>query len=177
MRKGVKICLIVSVSVTILITILIAAIIFIFSNVEVKISLNKQEPSTTDQITDDDILAFLESVDIINENDVYINYDRDIGLFGPEGNKRYIYRRVDESHYYVEISRLSYSSYREISGYEYKPYEVFYKIYIQDCRYNIYSESMDERILERLGDSNKYIVSGKKNDFKLNIVERSDESP
>lgn len=175
MRKGIKIFLIISISVAVLMTLLISTVTFFITNIEIKFFPDKQEPSI-EQTADEDILAFLQSEDVINKNDVYINYDRDIGLFGPEGDKRYIYRRDDMSCYYVEIGQLEFSSHGEFCGYDYKPNEVFYSVIIQDCRYNINAESMDERILDWLGDKRKYIISTSKNDFVLHIAELSDES-
>ncbi len=176
MRKSIKICLIGSISVIVLFSIFIATILLVVSDVEIKVSEDIGTPSV-EQTTDDDILAFLESVAIISEDDVYINYDRDIGLFGPEKDKRYIYQRENESYYYIEISPLSYSSYGEYCGYEYKPNEVFYRIDIQDCIYNTNAESMDERISEKLGDTYTYIVNGEKGNYNLNTSEQSTELP
>lgn len=162
MKKSIKISLIVF----ILIAILIAAIIFVFSNIEIKTSLINQE-SSKEQITDEDIISFLKSNNIINLNDIYINYDSDIGLFGPEGNKKYIYAKENGTYYYVEISPLSYTSGGKYLGYAYKANEVFYKIDIQDCNYKEDAEYMDECISDMFGDISYYIVSGTKNNFKL----------
>ena len=162
MKKSIKISLIVF----ILVAILVAAIIFVFSNIEIKTSLNSQE-SSKEQITDEDIISFLKYNNIINSSDIYINYDRDIGIFGPEGDKKYVYKRENETYYYIEISKLSYTTAGEYSGYNYKADEVFYRIDIQDCDYNEDAKSMDERISEVLGNTSTYIVSGQKNNFKL----------
>ena len=135
MKKSIKIGLII----VIFIPILITAIIFVFSNIKIKPSLNNQE-SSYEQITDENILTFLKENNIINLNDIYIAYDRDIGIFGPEG---------------------------EYFGYTYNSNEVFYKIDIQDCNYNEYAEYMDEYISDIFGDISYYIVSGTKNNFKL----------
>lgn len=162
MKKSIKIGLII----VIFIVILLTSIIFVFSNIEIKTSLNNPK-SRYEQITDEDILSFLKDNNIINSNDIYINYDRDIGLLGPEGNKRYIYKRENESYYYIEISQLSYTSGGKYLGYAYKANEVFYEIDIQDCNYNKDAEFMDERISEVLGNTSNYIVSGTKNNFKL----------
>ncbi len=162
MKKSIKISLIVF----ILIAILVAAIIFVFSNIEIKTSLNNQE-SSKEQITDEDIISFLKYNNIINSSDIYINYDRDIGLFGPEGNQKYIYERENGTYYYVEIGKCSYTTAGEYLGYNYKADEVFYRIDIQDCDYNEDAEYMDERISEVLGNTSNYIVSGQKNNFKL----------
>ena len=170
MKRSTKICLIASISVIVLISIFIATVIFIVSNIKIKVSEDK-ETQSTEQATDNDILAFLESVDIISEDDIYINYDRDIGLFGPENDKRYIYQRANDSYYYIEISPLSYSSHGEYYGYEYEPDEVFYRIDIQDCGYNKNAESMDERISEELGDTCSYIINDEKGNYKINISE------
>ena len=165
MKKSIKIGLII----VIFITILIPAMIFVFSNIKIKTSLNNQE-SSYEQITDENILTFLKENNIINSNDIYIAYDRDIGIFGPEGDKRYIYKRENESYYYVEISPLSYTSEGKYWGYTYNANEVFYKIDIQDCNYNEDAEYMDEYISDIFGDISYYIVSGSKNNFKLMSV-------
>ena len=165
MKKSIKIGLII----VIFITILITAMIFVFSNIKIKTSLNNQE-SSYEQITDENILTFLKENNIINSNDIYITYDRDIGIFGPEGDKRYIYKRENESYYYVEISPLSYTSEGEYWGYTYNANEVFYKIDIQDCNYNEDAEYMDEYISDIFGDISYYIISGSKNNFKLMSV-------
>lgn len=165
MKKSIKIGLII----VIFITILITAMIFVFSNIKIKTSLNNQE-SSYEQITDENILTFLKENNIINSNDIYIAYDRDIGIFGPEGDKRYIYKRENESYYYVEISPLSYTSEGEYWGYTYNANEVFYKIDIQDCNYNEDAKYMDEYISDIFGDISYYIVSGSKNNFKLMSV-------
>lgn len=160
MKKSIKIGL----TVFILIALLGAAIIFVFSNI--KISLNTQKTSE-EQIVDEDIISFLKENDIINSSDIYIDYDSDIGLLGPEGNKKYIYERNNGTYYYVEISQLTYTSNGEYMGYTYSANEVFYLIHIQDCEYNPVAEYMDERILEVYGELSYYIVSGAKNNFKL----------
>lgn len=155
-----------------LIALLVVAVIFVFSNIEIKTSSNNQplnEEGITDrtETIDEYILFFLKENTIINPNDVYITYDRDIGLFGPEGHKRYIYKRENESYYYVEICPLSYASDGKYLGYTYKAKEVFYEIDIQDCDYNHDAEYMDERISDMLGDISYYIVSGTNNSFQL----------
>lgn len=78
MKKSIKIGL----SVFILIALLGAAIIFVFSNIEIKTSLNTQKTSE-EQIVDEDIISFLKENNIINSSDIYTDYDRDIGLWGP----------------------------------------------------------------------------------------------
>lgn len=166
MKKSIKISLIVFILIVILV---IAIILFVFSNIEIKTSLNNQE-SSDEQITDENIITFLKENNIINSNDIYIAYDRDIGIFGPEGDKRYIYKRENESYYYVEISPLSYTSDGEYWGYTYNANEVFYRIDIQDCNYNEDAEYMDECISDMFGDISYYIVSGTKNNFKLILV-------
>ena len=162
MKKSIKIGL----TVFILIALLGLAIIFVFSNIEIKTSLNNQETGE-EQIADEDILSFLKENNIINSSDVYIDYDRDIGLFGPEGNKKYIYERNNGTYYYVEIGKISYTTDGEYSGYTYKAYEVFYRIDIQDCNYD---ETIDERISDVFGNTSNYIVSGQKNNFKLTQI-------
>ena len=159
MKKSIKISLIA----VILIAILVVTMIL---NINIKTSLNNQV-SNDEQIIDEEILSFLKDNNIINFNDIYINYDRDIGNWGPEGNKKYIYEKENGTYYYVEISPLSYTSSGEYLGYNYNANEVFYKIDIQDCNYNEDAEFMDERISEVLGNTSNYIVSGTKNNFKL----------
>lgn len=162
MKKSIKIGL----SVFILIALLGAAIIFVFSNIEIKTSLNTQKTSE-EQIVDEDIISFLKENNIINSSDIYTDYDRDIGLWGPEGNKKYIYERNNKTYYYVGIRPLTYTSNGEYMGYNYNANEVFYLIHIQDCEYNPVAKYMDERILEVYGELSYYIVSGAKNNFKL----------
>ena len=120
-----------------------------------------------EEITDENILYFLKENKIITSYDIYIAYDRDIGNLGPEGDKRYIYKRENGSYYYVEISPLSYTSDGEYLGYNYKANEVFYRIDIQDCDYNEKAEYMDERISDVFGDISYYIVRESKNNLKL----------
>ncbi len=42
------------------------------------------------------MFSSLKENNIINSNDIYVAYDRDIGLFGFEGDKRYIYKKIIE---------------------------------------------------------------------------------
>ncbi|MBE6735234.1 MAG: hypothetical protein E7563_07850 [Ruminococcaceae bacterium] len=175
MNKVLKIFLIVFASLLVVVSLLIGALFLFITNVEIRFNPHKQE-TVAEQVVDQDILDYLITADVIGEDDVYINYDRDIGLFGPEGDKSYIYRREDNSYYYVEVCQLAYSSRGEYLGYEYEPHEVFYRIDVQDCRYNLNSESMDERIAERLGDKSIYIVSGEKDNFELYIYEQTDKT-
>lgn len=149
-----------------IILILALAMIYVLMNIEIKSSLSNHE-TNNGQTIDEDILSFLKKINVINSNDIYVAYDRDIGLLGPEGDKRYIYKRDNGTYYYVEISSLSYTKDGEYSGYNYEANEVFYKIDIQDCEYNQAAESMDERILEVYGEISYYIVSGSKNNLEI----------
>ena len=90
MKKSIKIGL----TVFILIALLGAAIIFVFSNIKIKISLNTQK--SEEQIANEDIISFLKENDIINSSDIYIDYDSDIGLLGPEGNKNTSMKEIME---------------------------------------------------------------------------------
>lgn len=165
MKKSVKIGLLI----LMLFVILALAMIYVLANIEIKSSLSNQG-TNNGQTTDEDILSSLKENNIINSNDIYVAYDRDIGLFGPEGDKRYIYKKDNGTYYYVEISSLSYTDDGEYSGYNYEANEVFYKIDIQDCEYNQAAESMDERILEVHGEISYYIVSGSKNNLEVSQI-------
>lgn len=162
MKKSAKIGLVI----LILFVILAVAMIYVLMNIEIKSSLSKRG-TNNEQTTDEDILSFLKENNIINSNDIYVAYDRDIGPWGPEGNKRYIYKKDNGSYYYIEISSLSYTKNGEYRGYNYETNEVFYKVGIQDCEYNQVAKFMDERILEVNGEISYYIVSGSKNNLEI----------
>lgn len=168
MKKSVKISLIVIASIVLTCVMFVAFFAVAISNVDFKFEFNlfNDDPDAEENL-DEEVLGFLETSDIIKSEDAYKNYDRDIGLFGPEGDKRYVYYRENGSYYYVEINQLSYTVSGEYSGYSYKPGEVFYLIHIQDCEYNGSAESMDERITQTIGDIDKYIVSGEKNNYMI----------
>lgn len=168
MKKSVKTVLIIIASVLITCVIFIAIMAVVISNVELKFEFNlfKEDPIAEENF-DEDILDFLEASNIINPKDTYKKYDRDIGLFGPEGEKRYVYYRENGSYYYVEINQLFYYGNGEFMGYNYRSGEVFYLISVQDCEYNESAQSMDERITQTIGDVDKYIVSGEKDNYKI----------
>lgn len=123
--------------------------------------------SIYEQASDEQILIFLKRNNLIGPNDVYMAYDRDIGLFGLEGPKRYIYEREDKSYYYVEISPMCYTAEGDYMGYVHKPYEIFYLVEIQNCAYDPEAKSVDVRITGRYGRKAYYIVSRVKGGFKL----------
>ena len=165
MKKSVKIVLII----LMLFIILALGMIYVLTNIEIKSSFSNPD-ATNEQTTDEDILSSLKENNIINSNDIYVAYDRDIGLFGPEGDKRYIYKKDDGTYYYVKISSLSYTQDGEYNGYNYKANEVFYVIDIQDCEYNQSANYMDERILEVHGEISYYIVSGSKKNLAIRPI-------
>lgn len=159
MKKSTKIIL----GVVIAIIFICVLLLIVFNG---KFSSNSQEASKVEGI-DKDILLFLKKSNVISKEDKYQDYDQDIGINGAEGSKRYIYERNDKTYYYVAITKLSYSGNGNYGEYSYKSGEIFYKIEIQDCKYNPNAESIDKRILNERGEFSFYVVSGEKKDFKL----------
>jgi len=166
MKKSLKICLI-----TLIIVIIFSlVIIFLFKNIKVKSSLNNHDNSSSEVYKNENIMSFLKEKNAIKSDDIYMGYDRDIGIFGPEGNKKYVYKRSSETYYYIEIMELSYTVEGNYLGYSYKPNEIFYRLDIQDCTYNESAEYMDNVILEEVGVITSYIVSEQNGNLELTNI-------
>jgi hypothetical protein len=160
---------VVIVAVIMAVILVIGVSLFITIKTGFSMILNTEMEAEKEQtITDEDILDFLrDEGGLIGEKDTYIRYDRDIGLFGGEGPKRYVFQKASGSYYYVSVTPLRYSGSGDYCGYQYEADEVFYLIKIQSCRINGNADSMDTVIAQEYGALRRFIVSGPKGSFVL----------
>ena len=125
---------------------------------------------TEDSLKDDNILAFLKTNNVINNDDTYMGVDQDIGIFGKEGNKRYVYKQADNEFYYIEISECHFGNEGEFYGYKYKADETFYFITVMQCNYNDDAEFVSDVVTKVYGEETHYIVSGTDDNLQLRVA-------
>lgn len=116
------------------------------------------------------VISALETENIISADDTYLNFSRDVGLFGPESSGKFIYERTDKSHYFVTIYEECYEKSGNRWGYEYDAGETFYSISVQDCEYNPDTKFSDEYIVY-INDAPVYRYLTAKEKDGLNIID------
>ncbi|MDD3206417.1 MAG: hypothetical protein PHS74_11895 [Lachnospiraceae bacterium] len=115
------------------------------TNQDETIEQSSEEAESKDEI-DQKIMDTMSAYGIIGANDAYLNYTYSVGIFGAEGDKKYIYKQRARKYYFVEITRMMYDSEVERGGHQFDANEVFYSISVESCRYNAKAEYSSEYI-------------------------------